>query len=68
MTLLDDPNHWRDRAIEARAQAEQLGDEQARVSMLQVANGYDQLADRAEERAFDQLFSELARLGVEREA
>ena len=47
--LLHDAKHWRDRAEEARTQAEQMtGD--SRREMLSIAEGYERLAKRAEER------------------
>jgi hypothetical protein len=48
--LLHDAKHWRDRAQEARAQAEQMSDPQAKSDMLGIADGYERLAMRAEER------------------
>jgi hypothetical protein len=48
--LLNDPEHWRRRAKEARAIAEMLTDAGARKLMLGVADDYDKLAQRAEER------------------
>ncbi len=42
--------HWRDRADEARVHAEQLADPEAKRMMTDVANSYDKLAARAEER------------------
>lgn len=50
MTYADNPKHWRDRAEEARAQAEQMTDEAARSGMLQIAKSYDEIARHAEER------------------
>ena len=47
---INDPDHWRDRADEARAMAEQMGDLDAKKSMLRVAEEYEQLAQLAEER------------------
>jgi hypothetical protein len=47
---LNDPGHWRARAIEARAVAEQITDPVAKQMMLNVAAEYEQLAKRAEER------------------
>jgi hypothetical protein len=35
--LLDDPEHWRSRAEEARAVAEQLSDPEAKRTMLRIA-------------------------------
>jgi hypothetical protein len=46
----DDPKHWRERAEEARAHAEQLTDHEARRMMLEIAGDYEKLAKRAEER------------------
>jgi hypothetical protein len=46
----DDPKHWRERAEEARAHAEQLTDREARRMMLEIAGDYEKLAKRAEER------------------
>jgi hypothetical protein len=42
--------YWRNRAEEARGVAEQLTDSDARRIMLGIAEGYDKLADGAEER------------------
>ena len=46
---INDPKHWFDRAKEARALAEQLGDPEAKRTMLKNADDYE--AQRAEERA-----------------
>ena len=48
---INDPNHWLDRAKEARALAEQIADPEAKRTMLKNANDYERLAQRAEERA-----------------
>ncbi|MGZ5120721.1 MAG: hypothetical protein ACXWCK_32005 [Burkholderiales bacterium] len=48
---INDPKHWLDRAKEARALAEEIADLKAKRMMLGVANGYERLAQRAEERA-----------------
>jgi len=48
--IIDDPKHWRQRAIEARALADGLSDEISRRMMLQIADDYDKLAERAEQR------------------
>ena len=48
---LNDVKHWRDRAAEMRALAQGMGDARTTRSMLDLANDYDKLADRAAERA-----------------
>ena len=44
------PQHWRARAEEARTVAESLGDLNCKRMMLEVAEDYERLAQRAEER------------------
>jgi len=51
--FIDDPNHWRQRAEEARTLAEQMSDEGSRQTMLRIARDYDGLAESAEARARD---------------
>jgi hypothetical protein len=53
MTLqgLNDAKHWRDRAAEMRVLSGEMKDFEARTLMLKLANDYDKLADRAEDRA-----------------
>ena len=53
MTLqgLNDSKHWRDRAAEMRVLSGEMKDLEARTLMLKLANDYDKLADRAEQRA-----------------
>ena len=46
-----DSRHWRDRAAEMRALSCDMRDFEARTLMLKLANDYDKLADRAEDRA-----------------
>jgi hypothetical protein len=48
--LLDDPKHCRDRADEARAVAERLADPESKRRMLEIADDYEHLALKAEER------------------
>ena len=48
--LINDPSHWRDRAEEARRIAEDMADKEAQRMMLNIAAGYDRLAQHAEER------------------
>jgi D-serine dehydratase len=47
----DDAEHWRRRAEEARAHADQMSDEKSREMMLGIAVDYERLAARAEERS-----------------
>jgi hypothetical protein len=48
--LLNNAEHWRDRAEEARVHAEQLTDPVAKGMMLRIAADYDKIARRAAER------------------
>jgi hypothetical protein len=50
MPLLDNPDHWRNRAEEMRAQAEQTADNALRNALLESVKRYEHLAKRAEER------------------
>ena len=50
-SFVNDPEHWRDRAREKRALAEHLRNEQAKQAILRIANDYERLAERAEERS-----------------
>jgi hypothetical protein len=47
---LDDAEHWRGRALQARANADLIADPDAQRKMLKIAADYDRLAERAEER------------------
>jgi hypothetical protein len=53
MTLqgINDAKHWRDRAAEMRVLSDGMQDQEAQRTMLKLANDYDILADRAEDRA-----------------
>ena len=42
--------HWSERAEEARVQAEQMNDPEAKRMMLAIVAGYEQLAARVEKR------------------
>lgn len=46
--LIDDPQHWRDRAEEARRIAAQLSDPVSEKTMNEIAASYDRLAALAE--------------------
>jgi hypothetical protein len=48
--LYNDPEHWRERAMEARALAEKMTDAVGRQAMIEIAEKYDRLAARAVER------------------
>jgi len=50
-SVVNDPKHWRMRAEEARALADKMSDELSKKMMLGIAEDYDRLAERAEERA-----------------
>ena len=49
-TLIDDAEHWWSRAEETRTIAELLNDPEGRRIMFDIAEGYDQLAQRAADR------------------
>jgi len=42
--------HWRERAEKARAQASEMRDPDARQTLLEAAENYEQLAEQAEAR------------------
>ena len=50
-SLSKDPEHWRKRADEARSLANNMKDEISKQMMLQIADDYEHLAKRAEQRA-----------------
>jgi hypothetical protein len=45
--VFNDPEHWRTRALEARALADKMADTEGRSRMISIAQEYDRLADRA---------------------
>jgi hypothetical protein len=49
-STVDDPQHWRRRAQEARRIAEQLDDPAARTTMQEIAVSYERLAELAHAR------------------
>ena len=46
----NDPQHWRDRASEARALAEKMTDAEGKKAITEIAEKYERLAARALER------------------
>jgi hypothetical protein len=48
--LINDAGHWRRRAAAARALAKEMNNYGAKVAMLKIADDYDKLVRRAEER------------------
>ena len=46
----NDPEHWRERAAEARALAEKMTDATGKKAMSEIADSYDRIAARAFER------------------
>jgi hypothetical protein len=50
-SLINDAQHWRKRADEARSLADDMKDEISKQMTLQIADDYEHLAKRAEQRA-----------------
>jgi hypothetical protein len=48
---VNDSKHWRDRAAETRVLSGEMKDLETQSIMVKLANDYDKLADRAEDRA-----------------
>lgn len=48
--FINDPDHWRRKAAQARGDAEHMEDEFRRAVILRIARDYDLLAQRAEQR------------------
>jgi hypothetical protein len=53
-SMHDDPKHWRQLAQEARAAADRLDDPDAKRTMLEIAEGYEELASIAEKNISSQ--------------
>jgi len=51
LSILNDPEHWRGRAEEARSIADQLTEPESKRTMLRIAGDYERLAEHAERRA-----------------
>ena len=51
MSSVNDPKHWRQRAEDMRALAKSESDITAKSAMMQIAENYDRLAERAQARA-----------------
>jgi hypothetical protein len=49
-SFINDPEHWLERAEQMRNLADDLDDEQAKETMLRIANEYGRLAKHAEQR------------------
>jgi hypothetical protein len=49
-SMKDDPMHWRQLAHDARSAADQLGDPESKKTLLEIAEGYEQLALIAEKK------------------
>jgi hypothetical protein len=49
--FINEPDHWRARAEEARNLANQMNDPESKDAMLRIADDYERLANRAEHRA-----------------
>ena len=50
-SLINDPEHWRKRADEARSLADDMKDEISKQMTLQIADDYEHFAKRAEQGA-----------------
>ena len=53
--FINEPEHWRARAKEARILANEMNDSESKDAMLRIAADYEHLAQRAEDRALGRL-------------
>ena len=53
--FINEPEHWRARAKEARFLANEMDDSESKDAMLRIAEDYEHLAQRAEDRALGRL-------------
>jgi hypothetical protein len=53
--FVNEPDHWRARAEEMRMLANQMNDGESRDAMLRIAEDYERLAKRAEDRTVGRL-------------
>lgn len=47
LLVFNDPQHWHERAKDARAVAEDMSDTERRARMMAIADQFDKLAERA---------------------
>ena len=50
-SFINDPQHWRGRAEEARTLSDLMSEETSKQMMRRIADDYDRLVERAEQRA-----------------
>jgi hypothetical protein len=53
--FINEQQHWRNRAEEARILANQTNDSESKEAMLRIAKDYEHLAKRADKRALGRL-------------
>jgi hypothetical protein len=53
--FINEPDHWRARSEEVRNLANQMNDPESKDAMLRIADDYERLANRAENRAAGRL-------------
>ncbi len=53
--FINEPEHWRARAKEARSLANKMNDAKSKDAMLRIAEDYEHLAQRAKNRALGRL-------------